>query len=387
MAEAVAEVYRTLLMKPADNPFSPAGSETRDASFVGMIARCRFDVSRAADVQKALADCEADLARIKNLGVGWVRIDISWAAVAEAHGNLLSERRSLLMRCLRAARLKGLNILVELGLDAPAHPIAPEAFSRFAGQVVDVASPYSAHFGLLDGTSAQSPETARDLQASFRQLLDSKRTSSFNPVNHTSALSSLWKQRGRGLPPVQRAILKESAQVVDLIPGQWSADLLGASAGEMHFFTEDHPVWVTEATGGDVRESELVAQFKGYTALYQNKSIDKFFWSDVQAIAAKPALIEAIREMTRIIPFEYRFDMFQSSVLTDLYSEATQASWHGNGGMNQLLASQQNEPDSPLGLGRIAAGDKITHPKTISVRLGYAKTTEVFGDYPTIQIP
>ncbi|MGF6297318.1 hypothetical protein OKW42_000648 [Paraburkholderia sp. WC7.3d] len=178
--------------------------------------------------QKALGECSKDLDLIAGLGVGTVRLGVSWEFMTLADGGTLDPNKvAFLKSLLNAARTRGMKILFLVGMYAPASayqcsatqdpPTASSArfdfcdatFKKYFGSLMDVVLPFTADIELFNETnwsfSASDPSygdpngisgyilnRSKTLYSAARQILNTKSQSGYKTVLHTQGISYFY---------------------------------------------------------------------------------------------------------------------------------------------------------------------------------------------------
>ncbi|APA89781.1 hypothetical protein BJG93_30430 (plasmid) [Paraburkholderia sprentiae WSM5005] len=178
--------------------------------------------------QTALSECSRDLDLIAGLGVGTVRLGVSWEFMTLADGGTLDPNKvAFLKSLLNAARTRGMKILFLVGMYAPASayqcsathdpPTASSArfdfcdatFKKYFGSLMDVVLPFTADIELFNETnwsfSASDPSygdpngisgyilnRSKTLYSEARQILNTKSQSGYKTVLHTQGISYFY---------------------------------------------------------------------------------------------------------------------------------------------------------------------------------------------------
>ncbi|WP_255215057.1 glycosyl hydrolase [Paraburkholderia youngii] len=267
--------------------------------------------------QKALSECSKDLDLIAGLGVGTVRLGVSWDFMTLADGSTLDANKvTFLKALLNAARTRGMKILFLVGMYAPSSayqcpatqnpPSASSArldfcdaaFTKYFGALMDVALPFTADIELFNETnwsfSASDPsygdphgiygyilDRSKTLYSEAKQILNLKRQSGYKTVLHTQGISyfynSTYPNNGWQPPAGNELIqatdyikamgnnskspaspLNTTIDVVDVHPYFSSADyhLLMQSFNTTVsnlVASGSKPIWITETNNGKSR--------------------------------------------------------------------------------------------------------------------------------------
>jgi hypothetical protein len=176
----------------------------------------------------ALSECSKDLDLIAGLGVGTVRLGVSWDFMVLADGSTLDPNKvAFLKSLLNAARTRGMKILFQVGMYAPVSAYACPAtqspptadspridfcdaiFQTYFSSLMDVALPFTADIELFNelnwGFSASDPSygnpngisgymTSREgaLYAEAKAILNTKAQSGYRTVLHTQGISYFY---------------------------------------------------------------------------------------------------------------------------------------------------------------------------------------------------
>ncbi|MGF6851952.1 glycosyl hydrolase [Paraburkholderia sp. CI3] len=178
--------------------------------------------------QTALNECSKDLDLIAGLGVGTVRLGVSWDFMTLADGSTLDPNKvAFLKSLLNAARTRGMKILFQVGMYAPSSayqcpatknpPTASSprldfcdaTFTKYLGSLMDVVLPFTADIELFNETnwsfSASDPSygdpngisgyilnRSKTLYSEARQILNTKSQSGYKTVLHTQGISYFY---------------------------------------------------------------------------------------------------------------------------------------------------------------------------------------------------
>ncbi|MFP4894210.1 glycosyl hydrolase [Paraburkholderia sp. EG304] len=178
--------------------------------------------------QTALNECSKDLDLIAGLGVGTVRLGVSWDFMTLADGSTLDPNKvAFLKGLLNAARTRGMKILFEVGMYAPSSAyqcsatqnppsgssprldFCDAAFTKYLGSLMDVVLPFTADIELFNETnwsfSASDPSygdangisgyilnRSKTLYSEAKQVLNTKSQSGYKTVLHTQGISYFY---------------------------------------------------------------------------------------------------------------------------------------------------------------------------------------------------
>ncbi len=138
-----------------------AGYSGAGPDHLGLNAACQWYLDWGGD--QAFSDCELGLVLAKNLGIGWIRWGVPWYFLADAQGQIAPGQLVFVERFLRAARQRGMKVLLQVVPDAPPAAYRPPrafpssqlsfddaAFDAWIDAVLEVARPYTAYFELFN---------------------------------------------------------------------------------------------------------------------------------------------------------------------------------------------------------------------------------------------
>lgn len=293
--------------------------------------------------QTALSECSKDLDLISALGVGTVRLGFSWDFMVEADGSTLDPNKVAFMKSLlNAARTRGMKILFQVGMYAPASAYKCSAtqsppsassprldfcdaiFTKYFGSLMDVVLPFTADIELFNETnwsfSATDPSygdpngisgyilnRSKTLYSEAKQVLNTKSQSGYQTVLHTQGISyfynSAYPNNGWQPPAGSELIqatdyikamgnstksatspLNTTIDVVDVHPYFSSSDyvmLMQAFIDTMSSLTPNGPkkLWLTETNNGtNGTDAGQLAAFNQLKVMMTNGSVQKAFW-------------------------------------------------------------------------------------------------------------
>ncbi|MGF6654101.1 hypothetical protein OKW34_004690 [Paraburkholderia youngii] len=197
--------------------------------------------------QTALNECSKDLDLIAGLGVGTVRLGVSWDFMTLADGSTLDPNKvAFLKGLLNAARTRGMKILFEVGMYAPSSAYQFSAtqnppsgssprldfcdatFTKYLGSLMDVVLPFTADIELFNETnwsfSASDPSygdpngisgyilnRSKTLYSETKQVLNTKSQSGYKTVLHTQGISYFYNSaypNNGWLPPAGNQLIQ-----------------------------------------------------------------------------------------------------------------------------------------------------------------------------------
>jgi Glycosyl hydrolase catalytic core len=291
----------------------------------------------------ALSECSKDLDLIAGLGVGTVRLGFSWDFMVKADGSTLDPAKVAFMKSLlNAARTRGMKILFQVGMYAPASAYKCAAtqrppsgssprldfcdaiFSKYMSSLMDVVLPFTADIELFNevnwgfsatdpsygnpkGMAGYIPAREKTLYAAAKQILNTKAKSGYRTVLHSQGISYFynsayphngWKPAA-SQPLIQatddvKAVgnntasaaspLNADVDVVDLHPYFSSSEyvmLVQAFIDTLSTVVPNGPkkLWLTETNNGtDGTDAGQTAAFNQLKVLMNNGSVQKAFW-------------------------------------------------------------------------------------------------------------
>jgi hypothetical protein len=293
--------------------------------------------------QTALSECSKDLDLITGLGVGTVRLGVSWDFMVLADGSTLDPNKvAFLKSLLNAARTRGMKILFQVGMYAPASAykcsatqsppsgssprldFCDAAFSKYVSSLMDVVLPFTADIELFNevnwGFSASNPSygnakgitgymLAREktLYTTTKKILNTKAQSGYRTVLHTQGISYFYNTaypNNGWKPPASSMLiqatddikaignntasaaspLNTSVDVVDIHPYFNSSEyvmMVQAFIETMSSVVPNGPkkLWLTETNNGtDGTDAGQLAAFNQLKVLMNNGSVQKAFW-------------------------------------------------------------------------------------------------------------
>jgi hypothetical protein len=204
----------------------------------------------------ALSECSKDLDLIAGLGVGTVRLGISWGVMAHDDGSTLDPNKvAFLKSLLNAARTRGMKILFQVQMYAPAsaykcaatqNPPTDDSgrldfcdaiFTKYMSSLMDVVLPFTADIELFNelnwGFSATDPSYGdpngisgymvnreKALYALAKQVLNTKKQQQgFQTVLHSQGISYFYNSAypNDGWKPPASSMLVQATDVVKAI--------------------------------------------------------------------------------------------------------------------------------------------------------------------------
>ncbi|CAB3808860.1 hypothetical protein LMG28614_06894 [Paraburkholderia ultramafica] len=293
--------------------------------------------------QTALNECSKDLDLIAGLGVGTVRLGASWDFMVQADGSTLDPNKvAFLKSLLNAARTRGMKVLFQVGMYAPASAYKCSAtqsppsgssprldfcdaiFTKYLGSLMDVVLPFTADIELFNETnwsfSATDPSygnpngisgyilnRSKTLYSEAKQVLNTKSQSGYQTVLHTQGISyfynSAYPNNGWKPPAGSNLIqatdyikamgnntmsasspLNTTIDVVDVHPYFSSSDyamLMQAFIDTLSGLVPNGPkkLWLTETNNGtNGTDAGQLAAFNQLKVMMNNGSVQKAFW-------------------------------------------------------------------------------------------------------------
>jgi Glycosyl hydrolase catalytic core len=293
--------------------------------------------------RNALSECSKDLDLTSRLGVGTVRLAVSWESMTLADGSTLAPHKAAFLKSiLNAARTRGMKILFQVGMYAPASayqcsstqnpPTAPSsrldfcdaAFTKYLGSLMDTVLPFTADIELFNETnwsfSATDPSygdpngisgyilaRSKTLYSEAKTVLNTKRQSGYKTVLHTQGISYFYNSaypNNGWRPPAgselieaidylkalgnnannASSVLNTTIDVVDVHPYFNSADFPVLMRSFMTTVSSlvaggSKPIWITETNNGmDSTDAGQLAVFNQLKILMDNGSVAKAFW-------------------------------------------------------------------------------------------------------------
>ncbi|WP_248295066.1 glycosyl hydrolase [Paraburkholderia sp. UYCP14C] len=336
MSAALANTTTAMGQQLAARQPPPTGS---DSDRFAMDVNCDL---WSAD-QTALSECSKDLDLIARLGVGTVRLGASWEFMTLADGSTLDPNRvAFLKSLLNAARTRGMKILFQVGMYAPASayhcpatrnpPTAASsrldfcdaAFTKYLGSLMDVVLPFTADIELFNETnwsfSATDPSygdpngisgyiltRSKTLYSEAKSVLNTRNKLGYKTVLHTQGISyfynSAYPNRGWKPPAGKELIqatdyikamgnntksasspLNTTIDVVDVHPYFNGADFDILMQSFMTTVSNlaasgSKPIWLTETNNGtNLTDAGQLAAFNQLKILMNNGSVAKAFW-------------------------------------------------------------------------------------------------------------
>lgn len=291
--------------------------------------------------QTALDECSKDLDLIKGLGVGTVRLGISWDFLS-SDSTLDPNKVAFTKALLNAARTRGMKILFQVGMLAPAGAyqcagvqrpptesspridFCDAIFKKYLGALMDVVLPYTADielfnelnwgfspsdpkYGAPENMYGYIPRREAQLYLMTREVLDAKKQLGYKAVLHSQGISYFYNSAypndgwtppsGSGLIQATDEIaangnhradpaspLNAALDVVDVHPYFSSSaygEMMQSFIKSLATVTTNGPkkLWITETNNGiDGTDAGMTAAFNQVKILMDNGSVQKAFW-------------------------------------------------------------------------------------------------------------
>ncbi|MFT4505339.1 glycosyl hydrolase [Caballeronia sp. 15711] len=178
--------------------------------------------------QTALSECSKDLDLVTGLGVGTVRLSISWDFMVLPDGSTLDPNKVVFLKSLlNAARTRGMKILFQVGMyapfsaykcanvqrppssDSPRLDFCDAIFTKYLSSLMDVVLPFTADIELFNeinwGFAATNPSYGdpkgisgyivnreKTLYAEARQVFNVKKQLGYQAVLHSQGISYFY---------------------------------------------------------------------------------------------------------------------------------------------------------------------------------------------------
>jgi hypothetical protein len=291
--------------------------------------------------QTALDECTKDLDLIKGLGVGTVRLGVSWEYMTQ-DSTLDPKKVAFTKALLNAARTRGMKILFQVGMLAPPgayqcdgivnRPTQPSprldfcdaVFTKYLSALMDVVLPYTADIELFNelnwgfsrddpsygdpnGIFGYIPKREQALYTEVKQVLNSKKQLGYKAVLHSQGISyfynSAYPNDGwtppNNAPFIQatddlKAIgnhtasasspLNDAVDVVDIHPYFKSSvyvTMVESIIDTLETLTPNgtKKLWITETNNGiDGTDAGMTAAFNQLKVLMDRNAVQKAFW-------------------------------------------------------------------------------------------------------------
>lgn len=289
----------------------------------------------------ALDACTKDLDLIKGLGVGTVRLGVSWDFMTE-DSTLDPAKVAFTKALLGVARARGMKILFQVGMLAPPgayqcngvvdRPTRPSGrldfcdavFTKYFSALMDVVLPYTADIELFNelnwgfskddpsygdphGIRGYLPKREKALYVEARRVLDSKKKLGYHAVLHSQGISYFYNSAypDDGWTPPNNAPFIEATDLLNSLGNHTASDSSPLNAAldvvDIHPYFKSsvyvamvHSIvdtlaqltpggtkalWITEANNGtDGTDAGMTAAFQQLKLLMDSNAVQKAFW-------------------------------------------------------------------------------------------------------------
>jgi hypothetical protein len=291
--------------------------------------------------QSALDECTKDLDLIKGLGVGTVRLGVSWEFMTQDSA-LDPQKVNFTKALLNAARTRGMKILFQVGMYAPVgayqcgsvqnppNQSSPRidfcdaVFTKYLSALMDVVLPFTADIELFNelnwgfsrndpsygdpnGIFGYIPKREQALYTEAKQVLNSKTQLGYKTVLHTQGISYFYNSAypNDGWTPPDSSPLIQAADDIKAVGNHTASASSPLNAAvdvvDIHPYFQSSvyvtmvqsiidtvatltpngtkKLWITETNNGiDGSDAGQTAAFNQLKVLMDKGSVQKAFW-------------------------------------------------------------------------------------------------------------